>query len=165
MIYFLKRGMEWNSGLGFIQATTVPFLKFFYFTCIYTVCHRPFSTVFFFSSHGPVGVEVLVNCTVKLLHTNLLHIKLVKIVIKFVLLLIKKVLNYLPKIFQGIQNIVFHAYLSTGKGSHFHVCALYFNESDERKYFLRHRKTWHRWKKSWSCTKVWRENGTKSHRI
>lgn len=107
--------------------------------------HRESQTLFFhrvFFSHGGCrGTRELYCKTVtSYKHTNLLHIKLVKIVIKFVLLLIKKVLNHLPKIFQGIQNIVFHAYLSTGKGSQFHVCALYFNESDERKYFLRHRK-------------------------
>lgn len=163
MIYFFKK---WNFCLGFLQASTVPFLNFFFISHVEsTPCVTdPFSHRVFFSHGGCRGTRE--DCY-SYKHTNLLHIiiKLVKIIIKFVLLLIKKVLNYLPKIFQGIQNIVFHAYLSTGKGSHFHVCASYFNESDERKYFLRHRKTWHRWKKSWSCTKVWRENGTKSHRI
>lgn len=66
IIYFLKRGMKWNLAWDLYRQPRCLFLIFFYFTCrIYTVCHRPFfSTVFFFHT---VGVEVLENCTVKLL--------------------------------------------------------------------------------------------------
>lgn len=92
MIYFLKRGMEWNCGLGFIQATTVPFLEFFITHIESTPCVTdPFPPCFFYT----VGIEVLVSCTVCNCHSNK-HINycisnlLIEIITKFALLLINK---------------------------------------------------------------------------